>query len=76
MVVGQTQFGILLRWNLLKSRSPTGARTEAPKALRLLPVLRKPFRLEQVLGFLREPVLPFWLAWRGLRFQGVSTLGQ
>jgi DNA-binding NtrC family response regulator len=34
------------------------AREKLPEALRLLPVLEKPFRFEQVLRLLREPVLP------------------
>jgi hypothetical protein len=29
-----------------------------PQALRYLPVLRKPFRIEQMLRLLRQPVLP------------------
>ena len=34
------------------------ARRNLPEALRHLPVLRKPFTLEQVLRLLRQPVLP------------------
>jgi hypothetical protein len=34
------------------------AREKLPQVLRYLPVLRKPFRIEQVLRLLREPVLP------------------
>jgi DNA-binding NtrC family response regulator len=34
------------------------AREKLPQALRHLPVLEKPFRFEQVLRLLREPVLP------------------
>jgi len=34
------------------------ARRNLPLTLRYLPVLRKPFKLEQVLRLLREPVLP------------------
>jgi DNA-binding NtrC family response regulator len=34
------------------------ARRKLPQALRFLPVLEKPFRFEQVLRLLREPVLP------------------
>jgi ActR/RegA family two-component response regulator len=34
------------------------ARGKLPEALRYLPVLRKPFKLEQMLRLLREPVLP------------------
>ena len=33
-------------------------REKLPQALRFLPVLEKPFRFEQVLRLLREPVLP------------------
>lgn len=34
------------------------ARGKLPQALRFLPLLAKPFRFEQVLRLLREPVLP------------------
>lgn len=34
------------------------SRAKLPQALRHLPVLQKPFRLEQLLRLLREPVLP------------------
>jgi ActR/RegA family two-component response regulator len=34
------------------------AREKLPQALRFLPVLEKPFRFEQVLRLLRQPVLP------------------
>lgn len=34
------------------------AREKLPQALRYLPLLEKPFRFEQVLRLLREPVLP------------------
>jgi two-component system, OmpR family, alkaline phosphatase synthesis response regulator PhoP len=37
---------------------PNEAREKLPKALWLLPVLPKPFKIEQVLRLLREPVLP------------------
>lgn len=37
---------------------PKEAREKLPKALRDLLILRKPFKLEQVLRLLREPVLP------------------
>jgi len=37
---------------------PNEAREKLPKALWLLPVLLKPFRLEQLLRLLRLPVLP------------------
>jgi hypothetical protein len=40
-------------------------RRNLPEALRHLPVLRKPFSIEQVLRLLRQPVLP--LGW-GLSF--------
>jgi hypothetical protein len=33
-------------------------RRNLPEALRYLPVLRKPFRIEQLLRLLRQPVLP------------------
>jgi CheY-like chemotaxis protein len=35
------------------------ARQNLRQALRYLPILRKPFKVEQVLRLLREPVLPF-----------------
>jgi len=35
------------------------AREELPEALRYLPLLRKPFGIEQVLRLLRQPGLPF-----------------
>jgi DNA-binding NtrC family response regulator len=37
---------------------PNEARENLPKALWLLPVLPKPFKIEQLLRLLREPVLP------------------
>jgi hypothetical protein len=37
---------------------PKEAREKLPDALRGLPVLCKPFRIEQVMRLLREPVLP------------------
>jgi len=37
---------------------PNEAREKLPKALWLLPVLPKPFKIEQLLRLLREPVLP------------------
>lgn len=37
---------------------PNEAREKLPKALWLLPVLLKPFKVEQLLRVLREPVLP------------------
>jgi CheY-like chemotaxis protein len=42
----------------LMTADPKGARGNPPQALRHIPVLRKPFTLEQVLRLLREPVLP------------------
>ena len=43
----------------LMSAVPERARSNLPQALRHLPVLRKHFRLEQVLRLLRQPVLPW-----------------
>jgi hypothetical protein len=37
---------------------PQDARRNLPRVLRGLPILRKPFRLEQLLRLLRQPVLP------------------
>jgi hypothetical protein len=37
---------------------PNEAREKLPKALWQLPVLGKPFKLEQLLRLLRQPVLP------------------
>jgi hypothetical protein len=42
----------------IMSTSQKEAREKLPEALRNLPVLRKPFRIEQVLRLLRLPVLP------------------
>ena len=42
----------------MMTSDPHGARRKLPKALRHLPILRKPFRLEEVLRLLRQPVLP------------------
>jgi hypothetical protein len=42
----------------LMTADPEGARGNLPQALRHLPVLRKHFRIEQLLRLLREPVLP------------------
>ena len=42
----------------IMTADPEGARENLPQALRHLPVLRKHFRLEQVLRLLRQPVLP------------------
>jgi CheY-like chemotaxis protein len=42
----------------IMTADPKEAREKVPLALRFLPVLRKPFRIEQLLRLLREPVLP------------------
>jgi CheY-like chemotaxis protein len=42
----------------IMTATPTEARGTLPEALRHLPVLRKPFRIEQVLRLLRKPVSP------------------
>ena len=42
----------------IMTADPQGARSNLPKALRSLPILRKPFRVDQVLRLLRQPVLP------------------
>ena len=42
----------------IMTSDPQDARRNLPKALRHLPILRKPFRIEQVLRLLRQPVLP------------------
>jgi CheY-like chemotaxis protein len=42
----------------IMTADPQDARRNLPKALRRLPILRKPFRVEQVLRLLRLPVLP------------------
>jgi DNA-binding NtrC family response regulator len=42
----------------MMTSDPTAARRNLPKALRGLPILRKPFRIEQVLRLLRQAVLP------------------
>jgi CheY-like chemotaxis protein len=42
----------------IMTADPQDARSNLPKALQHLPVLRKPFRIEQVLRLLRQPVLP------------------
>jgi hypothetical protein len=42
----------------IMTADPKEAREKLPQTLRYLPVLRKPFRIEQVLRLLREPVLP------------------
>ena len=36
---------------------------ERPQALQGLPILRKPFRIEQLLRLLRQPVLPLSVEW-------------
>jgi ActR/RegA family two-component response regulator len=43
----------------IMTADPQDARRNLPNALRRLPILRKPFRVEQVLRLLRQPVLPF-----------------
>ena len=42
----------------IMTADPQDARRNLPKALQHLPILRKPFRIEQVLRLLRQPVLP------------------
>jgi DNA-binding NtrC family response regulator len=42
---------------VMMTAEPKEARKKLPKALWLLPVLRKPFKVEQVLRLLRKPVL-------------------
>ena len=42
----------------IMTADPTEVREKLPQALQHLPVLGKPFRLEQVLRLLRQPVLP------------------
>ncbi|HEV3439275.1 MAG TPA: response regulator [Gemmata sp.] len=42
----------------IMTADPQDARRNLPKALRHLPVLRKPFKVEQLLRLLRQPVLP------------------
>ena len=42
----------------MMTAEPKKERGKLPNALRDLPVLRKPFNLEQLLRVLREPVLP------------------
>jgi CheY-like chemotaxis protein len=42
----------------MMTSDPKEARRNLPKALRSLPILRKPFRVEQVPRLLRQPVLP------------------
>jgi CheY-like chemotaxis protein len=41
----------------IMTADPQDARRKLPKALRHLPVLRKPFKIEQLLRLLRQPVL-------------------
>jgi DNA-binding NtrC family response regulator len=41
----------------IMTADPQAARRNLPKALRGLPILRKPFRIEQVLGLLQQPLL-------------------
>jgi DNA-binding NtrC family response regulator len=42
----------------MMTSDPQAARRNLPRALRRLPILRKPFKIEQVLRMLRQPVLP------------------
>jgi CheY-like chemotaxis protein len=42
----------------IMTASSEEARGKAPQFLRHLPILRKPYRVEQLLRLLREPVLP------------------
>jgi two-component system, NtrC family, response regulator HydG len=42
----------------MMTSDPTEARGKLPHALRHLPIMRKPFNIEQVLRLLRQPVLP------------------
>jgi DNA-binding NtrC family response regulator len=42
----------------MMTSDPQAARRNLPKVLRNLPILRKPFQIEQVLRLLRQPVLP------------------
>jgi hypothetical protein len=41
----------------MMTSSPQAARRNVPKVLRSLPILRKPFQIEQVLRLQRQPVL-------------------
>jgi hypothetical protein len=42
----------------ITTTTPCNARGALPEASRNLPVVRKPFRIEQMLRLLRKPVLP------------------
>ena len=42
----------------MMTSDPMEARGKVPHALRYLPIMRKPFNIEQVLRLLRQPVLP------------------
>jgi DNA-binding NtrC family response regulator len=42
----------------IMTSDPQGARRNLPRALRVLLILRKPFRMEQVIRLLRQSVLP------------------
>jgi DNA-binding NtrC family response regulator len=42
----------------IMTADPNEVREKMPQALRHLPVLRKPFRIEQLLRLLRQPVSP------------------
>jgi hypothetical protein len=50
----------------MMTSDPHGARRKLSKALRALPILRKPSRLEDVLRLLRQPVLPLSVGFGGL----------
>ena len=47
----------------MMTSDPKDARRNLPQALQHLPVLRKPFRIEQLLRLLRQPVLPPSVEW-------------
>jgi CheY-like chemotaxis protein len=42
----------------IMTADPKDARRSLPQSLKYIPVLRKPFRIEQLLRLLRQPVLP------------------
>jgi len=42
----------------IMTADPKEVREKLPKALRNLPVLRKPFSIEELLRLLRQPALP------------------
>jgi hypothetical protein len=47
----------------ITTADPQDARRNLPKALRSLPILRKPFTVEQLLRLLRQRVLPLSVEW-------------